>query len=64
MHSWNCLPSPMGDLPDLYGLVDENNLLPSWGMILSPPNLREEILFFLSGIILPLSWIISPRSKG
>ena len=62
---------PNGGSFQLIGFGSRNLLLPSWGRILSPPSLKEEIFFslsttssFLSRIIFPFSKIISPRSEG
>ena len=62
---------PSGRSFQLIGSDSRNPLIPSRGMILSPPSLREEIFFSLLmtsssvlGIVFPFSRIISPRSEG
>ena len=42
----------------LIGFDSQNPLLPSWGRILSPPSLREQIFFSLSTTSSSLSGII------
>ena len=62
---------PNGGPFRLIGFDSRNLLLPSRDRILSPPSLREEILFSLSmtsssllGITFPFFRIISLRSEG